>query len=110
MVNCKPGIPERLPGIPKKAFWAGENTNGHWFSIDSLNKADKTICFKIYNDKTSKLVSDKKFKLHCYLCDDKINFDNLKDEIRYYDEEKFNGENYIILKTKDADGKFCWFK
>ena len=110
LTNCKPSVPDKLPRIPGKAFWAGEDTVGHWFLVDSINKAAKTVHFKIYNDKSGKLVSDKIFKLHCYLCDDKIDLDNLKDEIRYYDEIMYNYENYIMLKTKDSDGKNGHFK
>lgn len=110
LTNCKPSAPDRLPGIPENTFWAGEDTVGHWFLVDRINKTAKTVHFKIYNDKTGTLVSDKEFKLHCYLCEDKIDLDNLKDEIRYYDEEKYNYENYIMLKTKDADAKNGHFK
>jgi hypothetical protein len=110
LTNCKPNAPDRLPGIPENTFWAGEDTIGHWFLVDSINKTANTVHFKIYNDKTGKLVSDKKFKLHCYLCDDKIDLGNLKDEIESYDEVKYNFETYIMLKTKDADGKNGYFK
>ena len=110
LTNCKPSAPDRLRGIPEKTFWVGENSIGHWFLVDSINKTAGTIHFKIYNDKTGKLVSNRKFKLHCYLCADKINLDNLKDEIRYYDEVPYNYENYIMLKTKDADNKYSYFK
>ena len=108
--GCRPSTPERLEEIPENTFWAGEDSIGHWFLVDSIDKTAKTVHFKIYNDKTGKLVSDKKFKLHCYLCDDKIDLGNLKNEIRYYDEVKYNLENYVMLKTQDADGKNGHFK
>jgi len=110
LTNCKSGTPDRLPNIPEKAFWAGEDTIGHWLLVDSINKTSRTVHFKIYNDQNGKLVSDKKFKLHCYLCEDQIDLDNLKNEIRYYDEVPYNYENYIVLKAIDSDGKNGHFK
>jgi hypothetical protein len=108
--NCKPNAPQKLANIPEKAFWAGEDSIGHWFLVDSINKTYKTVHFKIFNDKSGKLVSNKKFKLHCYSCEDQIDFENLKNEIRYYDEVPYNYEYYIILKTIDLDGKNGYFK
>ena len=108
--SCKNSAPEKLSNIPENAFWAGEDSLGHWFLIDSINKISKTAHFKIYNDKSGKLVSNKKFKLHCYLCEDQIDFENLKNEIRYYNEVPYNYEYYIILKTIDSDGKNGYFK
>jgi hypothetical protein len=110
LTNCKPSAPNKLPGIPEKAFWAGEDTIGHWFIIESIDKIEKTVHFKIYNDKTGMLVSDKTFKLYCYLCEDKIDLDKLEDEIRYYNEVKYNNENYIMLKTKDSHDKNAHLK
>lgn len=107
---CSSAPPDKVQGVPEEAFWVGEKSNGHWFTVDSIDQVAKTIYFKIYNDKTGKLVFARRFKLHCYLCEDKINLNNLKDEIMYYEEEKYNNENYIILKTKDADNKNGYFK
>ena len=95
LTNCNPSAPDKLPGVPEEAFWAGKGTVGHWFLIESINKTAMTVHFKIYNDKTGMLVSDKIFKLHCYLCEDKIDLYKLEDEISYYDEIKYNNENYM---------------
>ncbi|HCS19271.1 MAG TPA: hypothetical protein DIW47_01705 [Bacteroidetes bacterium] len=110
MINCGPSSPDRLPNIPENTFWAGKDTLGHWFMLDSINKSAGTVHFKIYNDRTGKLVSDRNFKLYCYLCEDKIDMDNLKEEISGYDEVPFNYEYYIMLKEDDDMGKTCYFK
>ncbi len=110
ITSCKTSAPEKLSNIPENAFWAGEDSLGHWFLVDSINKISKTAHFKIYNDKSGKLVSNKKFKLHCYLCEEQIDLENLKNEIRYYSEVPYNYEYYINLKTIDSDGKNGYLK
>ena len=104
LTNCKTIPPDKVAGIPESAFWAGGKDGGQWYIVDSIDKNTKTIRCKIYNDNSGQLIVDKKFKLHCYLNESKINWDNLQNEFAGYDGE------YLLLTTKDADEKTCWFK
>lgn len=102
--NCKTNSPNKVQGIPENAFWAGGIDGGNWFIIDSINSLTKTIRCKIYNDNSGELIVDKKFDLHCYLNESKINWGNLQEEFYGYDGE------CLHLITKDANNKSCWFK
>lgn len=101
--SCKT-IPDKVHGIPESAFWIGGEDGGDWYTLDSINKLDKTIHCKIYNDNSGELIADKTFKLHCYLTETKIDWNNLQEEFNGYDGE------YLLLKTRDADNKSCYFK
>lgn len=95
--------PERVGKISKDAFWVGGIDGGQWYLVDSINKADKTIHFKIFNDYNGDLVVDKIFKLHC---DNnlEVKWDNIHGQINAFDGQR------IILTTIDIDGKYCFFE
>jgi hypothetical protein len=108
VLSCGNGRSKNAPpkpaSVPDQAFWSGGKDGGQWYLIDSLDSNAKTIHCKIYSDHNGEMIDNNLFRLHCYLTESKINWKHLEDEIDSYDGE------YILLKTKDADEKSCYFR
>lgn len=79
--------PDRLSKIPQDAFWVGGIDGGQWYLVNSIDKTDKIIHFKIYNDYNGDLLVDKKFKLNCDN-NTEIKWDNIKEQINAFDGQK----------------------
>jgi hypothetical protein len=103
MNSNKTLAPERVKGIPINSFWVGGADGGQWYLIDNINKQLNIVHFKIYNDFNGELIADKDFRLHCDPID-KIDLDNLKEQINGYDGIR------IYLIEKNSNGKYYYFE
>lgn len=95
--------PEKVGNIPQDAFWIGGIDGGQWYLVDSINKSNQTIYFKIYNDYNGDLIVDKPFKLHCNNYEE-IQWNNIRSQITAFDGQ------HIILITVNKEGKYCYFE
>lgn len=80
-------VPERVDGIPEKAFWIGGPDGGNWYYIESIHPHRSNAIIKIYNDIDGKLIVSKMFILICP--EDNPSFiDSLQKQINAFDGER----------------------
>ena len=73
-----------LEAIPKTAFWAGKDSIGHWFNVESIHAHKNNAIISIYSGKDGSLISKQRYALICSI--DKAQFINSLDwRIAFYD-------------------------
>lgn len=92
----------RKPGIPEDAFFVKGINKGYWCKADIHSHRNNAIV-SVYSASDGKLITVKRFFVICKLEGDPIWIEDLKDQIEYFDGEKFH--------LKRPEGKdSCWMQ
>lgn len=76
--------PNPIEGIPETAFWAGNEENGNWFLVESVNNHKNLVVIYIYDDQTGFLITKNQFMKVCPVNELKF-IEDLEQEIDFYD-------------------------
>lgn len=100
--NDRKQDPQRVKGIPEKAFWIGGADGGNWFFVHEVNNHRNNAFISIYNVNGS-LIIKKNFMVVCRVDRPPIWIKDLEQQIRGFDGTK-------ILLISPTGKEICWMQ
>src|SRR5690349_19245620 len=88
--------PERVKGIPEKAFWVGGADGGNWYLVEDVNSHKNMASIKIYNDNNGSLITSRRFILVCHSGNQEF-INDLNMQINGFD-----GERILLKSSKNS--------
>ena len=85
--NTNTIVPNRVKGIPDKAFWVGGTDGGNWYLVEYVHPHRNNAVIKVYNDQDGSLIISKRFMVICPE-DNPTYIDSLQKQISSFDGEK----------------------